>query len=112
LKYYKEKGLDHWFVYSLEESFYEGFLRLAETFFPNSIWYNDMEALRKELPIQSRRELAINGHDLMQWFPDITAGPWLEHTIHKVEMNIVNGTINNTKGNVKEWLKWNPPEIN
>jgi len=110
--YYIDNGLDLWLVYSLNKDLYEGFLRIVNAFFPNSVCYNEMEELRKKLQIQNKKELAINGNDLQNWFPDKRKGPWLKTTINTIEKKIVTGTIINTKENIKEWLKWNPPEIN
>ena len=62
-----------------------------------------LQDIHHELPIFSRRELAVTGNDLMDWFQK-TGGPWLSETIGLIERAVVNGELSNTKDEIKEWL--------
>lgn len=62
-----------------------------------------LQDIHRELPIFSRKELAISGNDLMEWFQK-TGGPWLSETIELIERAVVNGEVSNTKEEIKEWL--------
>ena len=60
--------------------------------------------LRKErLPIKSKRELAVNGIDLMEW-SGRKQGPWLRHWIEKMERHVVYGQLENDNDKIKDWF--------
>src|SRR5699024_12857491 len=77
-----------------------------------SIYPTEIQTIRSHLPIQHKKELAINGHDLLKWFPEQKQGPWLKQMLKSVEKNIVYGKLENKRDHIKEWLKWNLPETN
>lgn len=68
------------------------------------------EALQKlhksyeQLPIHSRKELAITGNDILNIVPK-KPGKWVEEYLTLVEQQVVNGLIENNSGKIKEWLK-------
>lgn len=110
---YKTNGLDEWTVYQLTASHYGGFKRLINTIYPNnSLSEEVLEQISNQLPIQTKRELAIDGNDLISLFPDVQKGRWLQIFINTIERKVVSGVLKNTKYDIKEWIKWNPPEIN
>lgn len=110
---YKENGLQRWTIYQLSDSYYNGFIRLINTMYPHEmLTENYLDQISIQLPIQSKKELAINGNDLIELFPSAKKGRWLQTTINRIEREIVLGSIRNTKYDIKEWIKWNPPEIN
>ncbi|TWT28332.1 CCA tRNA nucleotidyltransferase [Planomicrobium sp. CPCC 101110] len=63
----------------------------------------DVESEKAKLPIQSKKELAATGNDLMQWSGD-GQGPWLKGWISEMERQIVYGRLQNDKEQIKEWF--------
>ncbi|PAV29477.1 CCA tRNA nucleotidyltransferase [Virgibacillus profundi] len=113
LDHFNQEGLSKWGVYRLSSLYYEGFVRLVELINPTKLIHLDeVEQIDQSLPIKSKKELALNGNDLIALFPDRRKGSWLQKTINKLEYEVVLGNVNNTKKELKEWIKWNPPEIN
>jgi len=109
--HYTNKGMDEWLVYKLDEKYYKGFTNILSILHPDESHQNKMEDIHQKLPIQSRSELCINGKDLIEWFPTISKGPWIEETIVKIEKETVYGNIINSKNEVKDWIKLNPSEV-
>ncbi|MBY7143509.1 CCA tRNA nucleotidyltransferase [Virgibacillus sp. NKC19-3] len=113
LYYYKNNGLDSWLVYQLSSEYYKGFIRLANIFHPtNTIAHQELVDIEQSLPIKSKRDLAIKGNDLLALFPYVKRGPWLQHTLNRLEKEVATNRLKNTEIELKEWVKWNPPEIN
>jgi len=115
LFYYNEiQYLDSWLVYKLNFDLYPAFLRLAKIVFENNPLLNkeNLLQLSNKLPIQSTRELDINGNDIIEMFPQLSKGPWIQQTIKQLELKVVCGHLDNNHEKLKEWIKWNPPEIN
>ncbi|WP_075617694.1 CCA tRNA nucleotidyltransferase [Paenisporosarcina indica] len=59
--------------------------------------------LKKSLPIQSIRELAVTGQDIMEWF-DKPGGPWLKETLTQIERAVLHQKVTNDATYIKEWL--------
>jgi len=110
-EYYDKHGLNAWLAYSLSEYHEAGFIKLVATLKKGTVTVDEINSVRKKLPIQSKKELMVNGHDLIEWFPDRKQGPWLKKALHSVEINVVNGTVENKTEKIKDWLKWNLQEI-
>lgn len=69
----------------------------------------ELQTITGSLPIVTRKDMAITGNDLIEWF-NKKGGPWLSKTIELVERAIVNGEVENNKEKIKEWLlTCNPP---
>ncbi|GAB3066178.1 CCA tRNA nucleotidyltransferase [Virgibacillus ainsalahensis] len=111
--YYKINQLDRWLVYQLDSAYYHGFVRLINGLHP-SIPFNfqEMKQIDGSLPIHSKKDIVIDGNEIANLFPDLKRGPWLKDIIHSIEQKIVTGTLINRKIEIKEWIIWNPPEIN
>ncbi|AXI39990.1 CCA tRNA nucleotidyltransferase [Bacillaceae bacterium ZC4] len=58
----------------------------------------------EQLPIHSRKELAVTGNDILNIVPK-KPGKWVEEYLTLVEQQVVNGLIENNSGEIKEWLK-------
>lgn len=63
----------------------------------------DPAAAKKQLPIQSKSDLAASGRELMQWSGE-RQGPWLKAWIEKMEKMIVYGELENDKELIKDWF--------
>ncbi|WP_102345799.1 CCA tRNA nucleotidyltransferase [Bacillus sp. Marseille-P3661] len=61
------------------------------------------ENIYRALPIQSRKQLAVTGRDLLKWFSK-QGGPWLSKLIDTIEKAVVNKEVKNSKAEIKEWL--------
>lgn len=109
--WYSNKGLDEWLVYKLDEKYYQGFMEIVNIFHPNKHKIDEIVAIHHRLAIQNRSDLCFNGTDLINWFPDRKKGPWIERFTHHIEKQIVYGNLKNSKKEVKDWIKWNPPEV-
>lgn len=113
LYYFKTYGLDAWFVYQLPENFHKGFIRLIHNLnLQKQCNLEDMEQIERKLSITSRHELAVNGSDLTAIYSHIKPGPWIHKTLEKLEKEVVFNRLKNTKSDLKEWIKCNPPVIN
>jgi tRNA nucleotidyltransferase (CCA-adding enzyme) len=62
-----------------------------------------LRQLFDSLPIKERKELAINGNDLMKWF-NKRGGPWVAEMLMLVENAIISGEIENNAEQIKGWL--------
>ncbi|MFD1862647.1 CCA tRNA nucleotidyltransferase [Planococcus chinensis] len=58
---------------------------------------------KEALPIQSKRDLAVNGIDLMQWTGK-RQGQWIRQWIESMERKIVFGQLPNDHEKIKDWF--------
>ncbi|WP_099222245.1 CCA tRNA nucleotidyltransferase [Listeria costaricensis] len=61
------------------------------------------------LPIHSRSELQVTGHDLLAWSGK-SGGPWLSETLLRVEQAVVDGRLPNEKPEIRRWLGYGENE--
>lgn len=109
---YKVDGLSNWLIYKLPESLYESFFRLVKALFHSSV-AGDLKARRKHLAIQSRKELAVSGTDIIIWYPDRAKGQWIQTLLNRIEYAVVENQIDNNIDAIKEWINsCHPPENN
>lgn len=113
LRYYEAEGMDAWLVYHLNCETYQSFINLVEMLC-------DTQPLNKKrfrqiiqtLPIESKRDLALDGTALIQMFPDYKKGPWINQILTRLEKMVVMKELTNKQDTLKEWVKCNPPETN
>ncbi|WP_430785584.1 CCA tRNA nucleotidyltransferase [Virgibacillus flavescens] len=113
INYYKGNGLDEWFIYCLGSHRIDAFVRLMNNLERDTNL--DKEAIlimHRCLEIKSREELQLTGHDLIELFPTKKSGPWMQMKLNEVEKKVVLKQLPNTNRELKDWIKWNPPEIN
>ncbi|WP_341636306.1 CCA tRNA nucleotidyltransferase [Staphylococcus casei] len=58
----------------------------------------------QQLPIISRKELNINGKDLIQEM-DVPSGAWVKIALRQIECAVVSGDVKNIKEDLIEWVK-------
>lgn len=58
----------------------------------------------ESLPIKSVKELAVDGHELME-FRQMKPGKWIAEELEKIEKAVVGDGLENGKEAIKEWLK-------
>jgi tRNA nucleotidyltransferase (CCA-adding enzyme) len=110
---YINAGFVPWLAYNLDTAYFEGFIRLVHCLGLNrELALEDLKNIKDQLPIQSKKDLAFNGYDLIHLFPEVNKGPWMQKTLNIIEKAVVTGKLNNDHDEIKEWIKWNPPEIN
>ena len=63
-----------------------------------------LDRLHDELVIHDRKELAVSGHDLMQWY-NKKSGPWIREALEKIERAVLRREVDNDKVRIKEWLQ-------
>ncbi len=108
LSYTRKRFVQEWSIYDL----YAGginFITSAEKLYLIIKGIEEIESIQsnasryEKLPIKNRRELAVSGNDLMEWFGR-NSGPWLKETILNIEHGILEGKVMNDKRQIKEWL--------
>ena len=110
---YQETGLDPWLAYCLPEENDRAFIGLLNNLVPDKALSEiELKAQRAALPIRSKKELALKGQDIMALYPERKTGPWIHELILNIEKAVVMGKCDNTKIDLKEWIKWDPPETN
>ncbi|HEY4602493.1 MAG TPA: CCA tRNA nucleotidyltransferase [Cerasibacillus sp.] len=111
--HYKKYGIDQWLVYQLPNQYDEAFTRVAQYILDDcTIDLNTIQKIREQLTIHSKKDLAIDGYDMMKMFPEKKAGPWIQALLNHIERLVVMEKIDNNKEKLKEWIKCNPPGIN
>lgn len=113
VRYFMDNGLDEWLVYRLDNIYFQGFIHLVNNLkLEKPVNLFQVKELAAKLPISSKRDLALNGHEITAMFPDFKKGPWLKDLIQKLEAEVVYGRVKNTTFELKEWIRCNPPETN
>lgn len=114
VKRYEETGIDSWLIYRLDRSLIRAFSHLAVLVFrdDSKLQANRLSKEKDALPIQSRKDLHINGHDLIDLFPNKKQGPWMNEIIEQIEYKVVMGQLANDNDTIKEWIICHPPAIN
>ncbi|WP_239984577.1 CCA tRNA nucleotidyltransferase [Lentibacillus sediminis] len=111
IRYFMENGLDEWLVYRLDNAYFYGFIHLINNLkLEKTVNLSQVQELAAKLPIESKRDLAIKGHEIAAIFPDFKKGPWLKRLIQQLEEEVVRGRVKNTTFELKEWIQCNPPE--
>jgi len=112
INYYKSHDLTNILVYKLLPDLHMSFARLTEILFTQKVNEKKLFRLKSNLVIYSKKDLAINGNDIIELFPDRKRGPWIQDIITKIEELVVEGKIENNNSILKDWIKWNPPGVN
>ena len=64
---------------------------------------NKVKASLNKLPIKTKSQIDVNGHDLIYWL-NKKPGPWIAQTMEKIEKAIILKEIENKSSEIKEWL--------
>lgn len=112
LLYYEKYGLNDVLIYQLQKEHIPSFIVLVEILLEKKLILDTIISRKLKLPILSRAELKINGNDLLEIFPDKQKGPWIRDILNTLEEKVITGDINNNYHDIKEWLRWNPQEVN
>lgn len=109
---FHKNGLSSWLLYELPEANYPAFVTLVNLLMNKPLVLKDLINLKNQLPIHTRQDLAVDGNDVKQWFPERNSGPWIKEVLNAVEFAVVSEEVNNDKNDLKEWIKWNPTATN
>jgi len=110
--YYEKHGINAILLYELDETYIQSFTSLLEKIFTAShISEDSLRTKKAALPIQSRQDLQVTGHDLIRWFPALQKGSWIREAIGEIERAILLGQLRNNKNEIKEWILCHPPDI-
>lgn len=113
LLYYERSGIDEWLIYRLERNFFQSFIHLIQLLFQNvDTSLHTLLKMKDQLAIQSRQDLNINGHEIMEMYPANRRGPWIRITLEKIEREVVFKRLENKNTVIKEWIRCHPPAIN
>lgn len=58
---------------------------------------------KRTIPIASKKEIVVNGNDIMQWANE-KRGPWIKEVLDILTGMIVNSQIKNDRQEIKEWF--------
>ncbi|GAA5415353.1 CCA-adding enzyme [Paraliobacillus ryukyuensis] len=109
---FNQQGLTTWLVYQLPSDLYKSFVRLIRNLTNQEITVDQLSVLANQLPLKSRKEMQVNGEDIVAMYPNRSKGAWLGTYLNEVEYAIVQRDVENDYQQIKEWLtKWHPPEI-
>ncbi|HWK24713.1 MAG TPA: CCA tRNA nucleotidyltransferase [Ureibacillus sp.] len=86
-------------------------LNVLETAYDFAVWQNDKPSFEKEsiqevkrnLPLQTVDQLAINGNHLMSWTTR-KRGPWIKVALDAAIIAVLNGYVENNEEKLKEWF--------
>ncbi|SFL85460.1 tRNA nucleotidyltransferase (CCA-adding enzyme) [Gracilibacillus orientalis] len=95
-----------WVLYRLPEDLIEDFSRLCLLLQNEAINKEDIIAIKNGLTIKNRRDLVINGQDIISFFPDREAGSWIQHMLLETEKAVISEVIKNDKNDIREWLQY------
>ncbi|WP_152654594.1 CCA tRNA nucleotidyltransferase [Oceanobacillus sp. CFH 90083] len=109
---YKKNGLDAWFVYQLPKEQWDFFVYLVKQKDKESIDIETIRSIAEKLPILSKKDLCVNGYDLINWFPGRPKGKWIKELLTEIEYQIVMSKLANEKSRIKDWIQWNLPAQN
>jgi tRNA nucleotidyltransferase (CCA-adding enzyme) len=111
ITYYTSNGLNNMLAYKLLPDFHMAFSRLIDILFSQKVNEEELIKLRNNLVIVSKRDLDIDGNDIIKLFPDTKKGPWIQELLTKLEELVIQEKVENKKTILKDWIKWNPPVV-
>lgn len=105
LKREKSKQWDAYLFYSLGWELSLSYITIHTVIHKQSLEVNlrNFHKIYAELPIKQRKDLAINGNDLID-FTNRKRGPWIEEVLTLIEQSIIAGTLRNDKNELREWV--------
>jgi len=100
-------------MYTVEEYYINSFdvLRVVEKFYcainPKSPRISDktIEDAKRGLPIQSIKDLSVDGKNLMEW-TGLAGGKWTGFWISKIEYSVLHGLVENEPNKIKDWFTY------
>lgn len=107
---FEANGVDCKLLYRLDEAYVRAFVHLINLLYPDSRQSeNALLSQKHALPIQSKSDIVLDGHELAALFPHRKKGPWLGDMMDRLEDVIICGEVKNRKYELKEWILCHPP---
>jgi len=63
-----------------------------------------IQEIQTKLPIRHKRELIVNGTDLLKWSGK-KGGPWVKEALQAMLEAVVNGELQNDQQQIKNWIE-------
>ncbi|WEG11338.1 CCA tRNA nucleotidyltransferase [Pullulanibacillus sp. KACC 23026] len=101
-KIYEKTRLTLFTLYHYEEELLYAADRLGQAI-GNETRKGQIEALKEQLPIQSRDDLLITGRDLLEW-TGLKGGPWVGELLSEIEDEIIKGSLVHSYDAIREWV--------
>lgn len=92
-----------YFLYTeqeLEAACYFAELRQLDLQMPQQ----SIQEIQTKLPIRHKRELIVNGTDLLKWSGK-KGGPWVKEALQAMLEAVVNGELQNDQQQIKNWIE-------
>ncbi|KOS63615.1 CCA tRNA nucleotidyltransferase [Lysinibacillus agricola] len=92
-----------YFLYAqqeLEAACYFAELRQLDVQMPQQ----SIHEIQTKLPIRHKRELIVNGTDLIKWSGQ-KGGPWVKEALQAMLEAVVNGKLENDRQQIKNWIE-------
>ncbi|MCL1696480.1 CCA tRNA nucleotidyltransferase [Lysinibacillus sp. BPa_S21] len=92
-----------YFLYTeqeLEAACYFAELRQLDVQMPQQ----SIQEIQTKLPIRHKRELVVNGTDLLKWSGK-KGGPWVKEALQAMLEAVVNGELQNDQQQIKNWIE-------
>ncbi|SDM76805.1 tRNA nucleotidyltransferase (CCA-adding enzyme) [Fictibacillus solisalsi] len=65
---------------------------------------SDLKKSYHKLPIHSRKQLAVNGRDVVKSF-EREKGPWIQEILGEIEKGVIEKTVQNNKEEILSWVR-------
>lgn len=109
LRYYRSEDykipLTAWKLYKLGDDLLRSSTHL-DLALGKAVSLDSLVQLNESLVIQSRKELIVNGRDLMEWTGK-KSGEWIAFLLEDIERKIINKELEHTKGAIQRWVQEN-----
>ncbi|MDQ0160710.1 tRNA nucleotidyltransferase (CCA-adding enzyme) [Alkalibacillus salilacus] len=106
-KIYQINGITNQLLYQLGRNRFSQFLELLQQFEFYEWSLKGLESMYNQLPIHSRKDMAIEGNQLLNLRPDKQKGPWIGEYLQLIERMILSGELLNQyeaiERQVKQW---------
>ncbi|WP_411953314.1 CCA tRNA nucleotidyltransferase [Alkalibacillus sp. S2W] len=106
-KIYQMNGMTNQLLYQLGRSRFPQFIQLLQQFDFYEWTLEDLVSMYSQLPIHSRKDLVIEGNQLLNLRPDKRKGPWIGDYLQLIEDMILSGELSNQyeaiERQVKQW---------
>ncbi|GAA0459054.1 CCA tRNA nucleotidyltransferase [Alkalibacillus silvisoli] len=113
LNHYNQKGVNEELLYKLGESQFRPFIEIVHVMTGECLELKALTMQYEQLPIHSRGDLAISGHDIMSMFPNMSKGRWIGEYLEQVERLVLLKQISNNHKDIESEVKrWKELDIN
>ncbi|WP_017186004.1 CCA tRNA nucleotidyltransferase [Alkalibacillus haloalkaliphilus] len=110
---YKRNGINEALVYHLKQDYIVDFVEIVFIVDQVKIETSELITLFEQLPIKSRSDLAVTGHDIMSMFPNERKGPWIGEYLSKIEQLVLQSKLKNNRTEIESQVKrWKEQESN